>query len=454
MVGSPSCLPRTFLRRNMPNEDLPRVLQTLKGAPKRASALTALNSEPVDEAEFRAACQVDATTLRALIEKGLVLRDEEPAQISLALDRSAVHEAVIRLRGAEKHAEVLRALSRHPGPAWIGWVYTETGADLSTLRDLEAAGLIAIEEEMIWRDPLAGQEFKPDRPPALTPDQERAWELVLSSLAIPAHQPGDATDELPEFQSTGESTKTFLLHGVTGSGKTEIYLRAIAQVLRQGQQAVVLVPEIALTPQTVQRFAARFPGQVTVWHSELSDGERFDMWRRVRTSHPAAQVVVGSRSALFLPFPGLGLIVVDEEHESSYKQIATPRYHARTAAIALGRQAGIPVLLGSATPALETYYAARSGAIRLLTLPRRVQAVGGAEGATMQVSGGADEEQGGTERTGASAPQPLHASAPLRLRPPAAPLLPPRLTATCHTLTSSTCGRNCAPATGACSAGP
>ena len=123
----------------------------------------------------------------------------------------------------------------------------------------------------------------------------------------------------------------------------------------------MLVPEIALTPQTIRRFAARFPGKVTVWHSELGDGERFDVWRRVRTNHPAAQVVVGSRSALFLPFPDLGLIVLDEEHEPSYKQERTPRYHARTVAIELGRLCAATVILGSATPALETYYAARRG---------------------------------------------------------------------------------------------
>jgi primosomal protein N' (replication factor Y) len=132
------------------------------------------------------------------------------------------------------------------------------------------------------------------------------------------------------------------------------------------------VPEIALTPQTIRRFSARFPGKVTVWHSELGEGERFDMWRRVRTEHPAAQVVVGSRSALFLPFPDLGLIVLDEEHEPSYKQERTPRYHARTAAIELGRLTGAPVILGSATPALETYFAARRGEITLLTLPKRI----------------------------------------------------------------------------------
>ena len=116
---------------------------------------------------------------------------------------------------------------------------------------------------------------------------------------VPADQPGPRHITPAGSQEPGEATKTFLLHGVTGSGKTEIYLHGIAEVLRQGRQAVVLVPEIALTPQTVQRFAARFPGQVTVWHSELSDGERFDMWRRVRTGHAAAQVVVGSRRPCF-----------------------------------------------------------------------------------------------------------------------------------------------------------
>ena len=132
------------------------------------------------------------------------------------------------------------------------------------------------------------------------------------------------------------------------------------------------MPEIALTPQTIRRFAARFPGKVTVWHSELGDGERFDVWRRVRTNHPATQVVVGSRSALFLPFPSPGLIVLDEEHEQSYMEVRTPRYHARTVAIEMGRISGAPVLLGSATPALETYYAAQRGEIELLVLPHRI----------------------------------------------------------------------------------
>jgi primosomal protein N' (replication factor Y) len=164
------------------------------------------------------------------------------------------------------------------------------------------------------------------------------------------------------------------LYGVTGSGKTEIYLRAIANALERGQQAVVLVPEIALTPQTIRRFAARFPGKVTVWHSELGEGERFDVWRRVRMAHGAAQVVVGSRSSLFLPYRNLGVVVVDEEHEPSYKQERTPRYHARKVAVELGRLCAATVLLGSATPALETYYSARRGEFELALLPKRIKA--------------------------------------------------------------------------------
>ena len=261
----------------------------------------------------------------------------------------------------QKHRAVLEALQRHDGPAWIGWVYAETGATLDTLRDLEAAGLLTVAEEMVWRDPLAGREFVLDQQPSLTEDQERVWEVVAQRISESANQ---RIGESANRQSAIDNSPfAILLHGVTGSGKTEIYLRAIGETLRRDRQAVVLVPEIALTPQTIRRFAARFPGKVTVWHSELGDGERFDVWRRVRTNHPAAQVVVGSRSALFLPFPDLGLMVIDEEHEPSYKQERTPRYHARAVAVEMSRLCRAPVLLGSATPALETYFAARQGEI-------------------------------------------------------------------------------------------
>jgi primosomal protein N' (replication factor Y) (superfamily II helicase) len=340
-----------------------RVLPTLGRSTRQADVLAWLAEQAASSPgparsfaldQVRKAVGCTAGPVQALSKRGWVEiahpSPEGPLRVSLALPLDAVPDALIALRGAEKHRAVLEALQHHDGPAWIGWVYATTGAVLQTLRDLEEAGLITIAEEMVWRDPLAGQEFTLDRAPVLTEDQERAWEIIAA-----AQQPA-----------------AFLLFGVTGSGKTEIYLRAIARALEGGQQAVVLVPEIALTPQTIRRFAARFQGKVTVWHSELGEGERFDVWRRVRTNHPAAQVIVGSRSALFLPYPSLGVIILDEEHETSYKQERTPRYHARTVAVEMGRIYGAPVLLGSATPALETYYSARSGETRILALPKRI----------------------------------------------------------------------------------
>jgi primosomal protein N' (replication factor Y) len=161
------------------------------------------------------------------------------------------------------------------------------------------------------------------------------------------------------------------LHGVTGSGKTEIYLRAVAEVLAQGKRAIVLVPEISLTPQTVHRFGARFGQRVAVFHSALSEGQRYDVWRQIRAG--LKDVVVGPRSALFVPLPRLGLLVLDEEHDASYKQEAPPpRYHAHDAAIELARLTEATVILGSATPGLASYVRARRGEWTLLEMPRRV----------------------------------------------------------------------------------
>ncbi|MEJ5199389.1 MAG: primosomal protein N', partial [Anaerolineae bacterium] len=372
-----------------------RVLPTLGRASKQADALAWLTQRgaPAPLVELCATVGCTEAPIKALAARGWVTIAPRtlttPAQVTLNLTPEEATEALLELRGAKKHRAVLDALAGHDGPAWIGWVYAETGATLALLRELEAAGLIAITEEMVWRDPLAGREFLPDRPPVLTEDQERVWQIVEQRIGEVAN--GRMANQRMANQRIGESADSesamprspfaLLLYGVTGSGKTEIYLRAIEEVLRRGRQAVVLVPEIALTPQTIRRFAARFPGRVTIWHSELGDGERFDVWRRVRTNHPAAQVVVGSRSALFLPFPDLGLIVVDEEHEPSYKQERTPRYHARAVALELGRLSRAVVLLGSATPALETYYAARHGEIELLSLPKRIRPVSQGPGA-------------------------------------------------------------------------
>jgi len=184
----------------------------------------------------------------------------------------------------------------------------------------------------------------------LNADQQRAWEKLAPALDQGFH--------------------AFLLHGVTGSGKTEIYLRAIEEVVKQGKEAIVLVPEISLTPQTIERFSGRC-GNVAILHSHLTDAERGAYWRRVATGH--VQVVVGARSAVFAPTRKLGLIVIDEEHETTFKQEATPRYHARDVAVMRARLEDIPIVMGSATPSLESWANAARGAYTLLELPKRVE---------------------------------------------------------------------------------
>ena len=166
------------------------------------------------------------------------------------------------------------------------------------------------------------------------------------------------------------SLQPVLLYGVTGSGKTEVYLQAIAEMMQKGKSSIVLVPEIALTPQMVERFSARFGRRVAVLHSRLSAGERYDEWCRIKNKE--ALVVIGARSAIFAPVEDLGLIVLDEEHETSYKQEETPRYHARNVAIWRAQQHGAKVVLGSATPSLESFFKAESGAYELIRLSRRI----------------------------------------------------------------------------------
>ncbi|MBM3190280.1 MAG: primosomal protein N', partial [Chloroflexi bacterium] len=238
---------------------------------------------------------------------------------------------------------------------WVPLAEAAEGAGVSpaAFRALAAKGLVELSQRQVWRDPLAGQSFVPVTPPELTPDQEAVWRVIARDLEAPQGRP-------------------FLLQGVTGSGKTEIYLRAVQRVLAQGRSAIVLVPEIALTPQTIRRFGARFPATLAVWHSRLSAGERYDQWQRMRSGE--LRLVVGSRSALFSPVRDLGLIILDEEHESSYKQPRAPRYHARDVALRLTALSGATCLLGSATPALESAYRAERGEWVHLVMPRRVMA--------------------------------------------------------------------------------
>ena len=330
--------------------------------------------------------------LAALLDAGLARIEPQPATISLPNPRRAAYGHILRLRAAETYGAILDLLAAEARAVELSQVYAQTGATIKHLRRLEELDLVALKAAEVWRDSLADRDFAPAEPPELTLDQARVWGRIKVAM-IAGEEDEDWGDEAPAAPPVADSADDgdddggddadaldpmdaatpFLLHGVTGSGKTEIYMRAIDFALERGQQAIVLVPEIALTPQTVRRFAARFPGRVAVLHSALSDGERYDTWRRARKG--LFDIAIGPRSALFAPLPNLGVIILDEEHDASYKQtppVPPPYYHARDAAIALAGFTGATVILGSATPDVVTYHRARSGRYQLLELPRRI----------------------------------------------------------------------------------
>ena len=251
-----------------------------------------------------------------------------------------------------------------------------------TVRKLEDRGLVEITAQISERDPYAREQILPSTAITLNPAQAAALAKIKTAMderLSSASEPLAATAAAGSAPVTGalreKGSATFLLHGVTGSGKTEIYLQAIAYALEQGKGAIVLVPEIALTPQTVERFKARFSSGklqtlVAVLHSHLSAGERHDEWHKIRQGR--ARIVIGARSAIFAPVEPLGLVIVDEEHEQTYKQEEAPRYHARDVAIVRAQMENAVVVLGSATPSLESYYNCKTGKYTLLELPERV----------------------------------------------------------------------------------
>ena len=241
------------------------------------------------------------------------------------------------------------------------------GTTSTTIRKLEDKGLVSIAPQISERDPYGKEHILPSQPLELNAEQATALKSVVDAMERLAKPAGD------EAKPEGDSV--FLLHGVTGSGKTEVYLQAITHALGQGQGAIVLVPEISLTPQTVERFKARFsqgPQQtlVAVLHSHLSAGERHDEWHKIRQGR--ARIVIGARSAVFAPVERLGLVIVDEEHEHSYKQEEAPRYNARDLAVVRGQQEGAAVVLGSATPSMESYHNVQRKKYALLSLTERV----------------------------------------------------------------------------------
>ncbi|NEO85147.1 MAG: primosomal protein N' [Spirulina sp. SIO3F2] len=247
-----------------------------------------------------------------------------------------------------RQQEVLQVLQQQDGQMWVQDFLKLAKTTKPTLERLADLGCVVIsyEERLRLGETIVVQ---PDQPKTLTNDQAYAIEQINQT----------------------QGTSTILLHGVTGSGKTEVYLQAIAPCLEQGQSALVLVPEIGLTPQLTDRFRARFGDRVRIYHSELSTGERYDSWRWALTGEP--QVVIGTRSAVFVPLPNLGLIVLDEEHDHSFKESQrTPTYHARTVAEWRSQRSNCPLILGSATPALETWQQAREQSLQYLTLPHRI----------------------------------------------------------------------------------
>jgi primosomal protein N' (replication factor Y) (superfamily II helicase) len=301
-------------------------------------------------------CPIE-TVMRSLLPQ--VIRRAEVGwkkQLFVSAAKEIGAEEIEKLRRrAPKQAELLEAVSKLRKPAAAAELLRQTSLDNQTLRALEKRGFVILREEAVARDPHADEQFIASTDLMLNDEQATALAAVEEALAAP------------------KEAKPILLHGVTGSGKTEIYLQAIHATLARGKTAIVLVPEISLTPQTVERFKSRFAEtqeMVAVLHSHLSEGERHDEWHKIHAGR--ARIVVGARSAVFAPLENLGLIVVDEEHETSYKQEDAPRYHARDVAVVRAKLEGCAVLLGTATPSLESYHNATQNKYRLLKLTQRV----------------------------------------------------------------------------------
>ncbi|MEX2091809.1 MAG: primosomal protein N', partial [Pirellulales bacterium] len=254
------------------------------------------------------------------------------------------------LKLAGKQSEVMRVLSASPRPLSAPQLAALAGCTVAPINALRKKGLLTASVERLSTSRAAEVPVPRELAHVLNEDQAAALAAIRESLHAAEH-------------------RTILIHGVTGSGKTEVYIRAIEEVVRFGRQAILLVPEISLTPQTVARFRARFD-RVAVLHSHQSDVERHEHWRRIARGE--VEVVVGARSAIFAPTPHLGLILLDEEHESTFKQESAPRYHARDVALRRAMDQKVPLVLASATPSLESWQRAATGEFRLVEMPRRV----------------------------------------------------------------------------------
>jgi primosomal protein N' (replication factor Y) len=286
------------------------------------------------------------------------IKPKQLAYISLIVSNNEIENEIKRLSKARapKQVAVLDFLLKQSQAIPLRELTKKLECSLRTVRALEDRQLLSIDTVSVRRDPLSYLEPAAILPPPLAPSQCVAWKSIETEW----DNRNNLTDPL-----------VFLLFGITGSGKTEIYLRALDKVVSMGKRGICLVPEIALTPQTVERFAGRYPGRVGILHSSLSSGEQYDEWQRIKEGK--CDVVIGPRSALFAPQPDLGLIIMDEEHGQMYKQEdRSPRYHAREVAIRLAQLNNAVVILGSATPDITSFYKAQLGEYRLIPLSRRI----------------------------------------------------------------------------------
>jgi len=299
----------------------------------------------------------EETALRAVLPGVIRAAELGPRRLKAAeLCRAISDEEIEKLaKSAPRQADVLELLKNTNQLVRLTELEEKLGAVQAAIRSLEKKKFLRIITVEVDRDPHAADSFLPDSPRILNPGQQEALDRVLESMAAPS------------------KSRPILLHGVTGSGKTEIYLQAVDQALQRGKTALVLVPEISLAPQTVERFKTRFAAlqkEVAVLHSHLSGGERHDEWFKIHSGR--ARIVIGARSAIFAPLQNLGLIVVDEEHENSYKQEESPRYHARDLAVMRSTMEPCAIVLGTATPSMESYRNASEGKYQLVELKERV----------------------------------------------------------------------------------
>ncbi|MFW5629406.1 MAG: replication restart helicase PriA [Acetivibrio ethanolgignens] len=288
--------------------------------------------------------------LKTVLPVKEAVKAKERAWISLAKGRA---ETVVFLEESKKRSNkgrvrLLKALLEKE-PMELSQAVSGLGIARTTLKDMEKLGYIHLDRERVYRNPVSVEQREEKRV-ILNGEQRRIADTIIKEW------------------ETGHRD-TYLIHGVTGSGKTEVYLEIIEAVLKRKQQVIMLIPEIALTFQTVLRFYRRLGERVSVLHSRMSKGERYDQY--VRAKNGDIDVIIGPRSALFAPFERLGLIIIDEEHEGSYKSEGSPKYHARETAIERARLQGASVILGSATPSLESYYKAEKGEYRLFTMKER-----------------------------------------------------------------------------------